>query len=44
MLKFVGLEAEVYSISCHFKNWVDGGLWIFIRVYGPMCRRNKESF
>ncbi|RVW76104.1 hypothetical protein CK203_049140 [Vitis vinifera] len=31
VLKFVGLEAEVYSISCHFKNWEDGGDFSMIR-------------
>ena len=44
MLKLVGLAAGIFSILCRFKNCEDGILWIFTRVYDPMCRRNRESF
>ena len=40
----IDLEKGVFSISCHFKNCEDGFIWIFIGVYGPTMRRDRECF
>ncbi|KAJ9689586.1 hypothetical protein PVL29_014990 [Vitis rotundifolia] len=44
VLELVDLEKGVFSISCHFKNCEDGFIWIFIGVYGPTLRRDREFF
>ncbi|KAL6342761.1 hypothetical protein AAG906_016595 [Vitis piasezkii] len=44
VLKFVGLEAEVYSISCHFKNWEDGGDFSMIRFLRERSRGGLSPY
>ena len=33
-----------FSILCRFKNCVDGVVWVFTGVYGPVCGRDREEF
>ena len=44
MVELVDLEEREFSISCRFKNCVDGLVWVFCGVYGPVCNRDKEDF
>ena len=44
VLELVGMEVEVYSISCRFKNCDDGLVLFFIRVYGLTQRGVKRGF
>ena len=44
MFELVDLEEREYSILCRFKNCVDGVVWVFTGVYGPVCSRDKEDF
>ncbi|RVW49042.1 hypothetical protein CK203_080976 [Vitis vinifera] len=36
-------EEGVFSISFRFKNCVDGVVWVFTGVYGPVCNRDSED-
>ena len=44
VFELVDLEEWEYAISCRFKNYVDGIVWVFTGVYGPVCSRNREAF
>lgn len=44
VLELVGREEGEYLISCRFKNCEDGFFWVFIRVYRPILRREREGF
>ena len=44
VLELVGREEGEYLISCRFKNCEDGFVWVFIRVYRPILRREREGF
>ena len=33
-----------YSVSCRFKNCDDGFCWVFIGVYGPTVKLEREDF
>lgn len=44
VLELVGMEMGQFLISCHFKNYEDGFVWIFTGVYGPTLKRSKEFF
>ena len=44
MVELVDLEEREFSISCRFKNCVDGLVWVFCGVYGPVCNREREEF
>ena len=44
VFELVDLEEWEYAISCRFKNCVDGIVWVFTGVYGPVCNRNREAF
>ena len=34
----------MFSILCRFKNCVDGVVWVFTGVYGPVCSGDREEF
>ncbi|RVW98940.1 Transposon TX1 uncharacterized 149 kDa protein [Vitis vinifera] len=38
------VEEGMFSVSCLFKNCMDGMRWVFTGVYGPVCRRDREVF
>ncbi|KAL6323907.1 hypothetical protein AAG906_005904 [Vitis piasezkii] len=44
LVELVGWEEGVFSISCRFKNCVDGVVWVFTGVYGPVCSGDREEF
>ncbi|RVW26431.1 hypothetical protein CK203_086137 [Vitis vinifera] len=44
LVELVGWEEGIFSISCRFKNCVDGVVWVFIGVYGPLYSRDREDF
>ena len=44
VLDLVDIQKGVFSISCIFKNSEDGFMWMFTEVYGPILRRERESF
>ena len=44
MIELVDLEEGDFLISCQFKNCVDGVVWVFTGVYGPVCSRDREDF
>ncbi|RVW80668.1 Transposon TX1 uncharacterized 149 kDa protein [Vitis vinifera] len=44
VVELVGWEKGVFSISCRFKNCVDGVVWVFTGVYGPVCSGDREEF
>ncbi|RVW17519.1 hypothetical protein CK203_083532, partial [Vitis vinifera] len=37
------VEEGMFSVSCQFKNCMDGMRWVFTGVYGPVCRRDREG-
>ena len=39
VLELVGLEVEIFSILCRFKNCEDGFMWFFTGVYGPTMKK-----
>ncbi|RVW19701.1 hypothetical protein CK203_111580 [Vitis vinifera] len=44
LVELVDVEEGEFSISYRFKNCVDGLMWVFTGVYGPVCNRDKEEF
>ena len=44
LVELVEVEEGMFSISCWFKNCVDGLMWVFTGVYGPVCSRDREDF
>ncbi|RVW46613.1 Transposon TX1 uncharacterized 149 kDa protein [Vitis vinifera] len=44
VVELVGWETGVFSISCRFKNCIDGVVWVFTGVYGPVCSGDREEF
>lgn len=44
LVELVDVEEGEFSISCRFKNCVDGLMWVFTGVYGPVCSRVREDF
>ena len=44
LVELVGWEEGVFSISCQFKNCVDGVVWVFTGVYRSVCSRDREDF
>ena len=42
-LELLEMEVGQFSISCRLKNVEDGLVWIFIGVYGPFTRKERES-
>ena len=44
VLQIVEMEVGKYSVSCRFKNCEDGFCWIFIGVYGPTVKLEREDF
>ena len=43
MLELVGLEIGAFSMSYRFKNCDDNFVWVFMGVYNPTARRNREG-
>ena len=44
VLQMVEMEVGKYSVSCRFKNCEDGFCWIFLGVYGPTVKVEREDF
>ncbi|RVW99754.1 hypothetical protein CK203_029301 [Vitis vinifera] len=44
VFELVDLEEGEYSMLCHFKNYVDGVVWVFNGVYGSVNSRDREDF
>ena len=44
VFELVDLEEGEYSISFRFKNCVDGVVWVFTSVYGPVYSTDREDF
>ena len=44
MLELVGMEVGQFSITCRFKNYKDGFLWIFTGVYSPYLEEKQRKF
>ncbi|XP_034697243.1 uncharacterized protein LOC117923106 [Vitis riparia] len=44
MLELVDMQKGLFSITCTFKSCEDGFIWTFTGVYGPILRRERESF
>ena len=42
--ELIDLEEGEHSISCCFKNCVDGVVWVFTNVYGLVCSRDRKDF
>ena len=42
-LELLEMEVGHFSISCRLKNVEDGMVWIFIGVYGPCNRKDREA-
>ncbi|RVX19375.1 putative ribonuclease H protein [Vitis vinifera] len=43
VIDLLEVEEGMFSVSCLFKNCMDGMRWVFTGVYGPVCRRDRES-
>ena len=43
-VELLEVEEGMFTISCQFKNCVDGLRWVFTGVYGPVCSRDREDF
>ena len=44
VLDLIDIQKGLFSISCIFKSCEDGFMWMFTGVYGPILRRERESF
>ena len=44
LVELVEVEDGMFSISCWFKNCVDGLMWVFSGVYRLVCSRDREDF
>ena len=44
VVELLEVEEGMFTVSCQFKNSVDGLRWVFTGVYGPVCRRDREVF
>ena len=44
VLKLIKMELRAFSISCHFRNYVDNFVWMFSRVYVPILAEEREDF
>ena len=44
VLDLVSVEKGIFLVSYQFKNCEDDGMWVFTSEYGPVCRRDRESF
>ena len=44
VVELLEVEEGMFTVSCQFKNSVDGLRWVFTGVYGPVCRRDREAF
>ena len=44
VLELIDMELGLFSISCWFKNCVDGFQWMFTGVYGSVVDSSRESF
>ena len=44
VVELLEVEEGMFTVSCQFKNNVDGLRWVFTGVYGSVCRRDREFF
>ena len=44
VVELLEVEEGMFTVSCQFKNSVDGLRWVFTGVYGPVCSRDREDF
>ena len=44
VVELLEVEKGMFTISCQFKNSVDGLRGVFTGVYGPVCNRDREDF
>ena len=44
VVELLEVEEGMFTVSCQFKNSVDGLRGVFTGVYGPMCNRDREDF
>ena len=44
VLELTGMKVGQFLISCRFRNYKDGFVWVFIGVYGSIFKKCKESF
>ena len=40
--EILDLEVGQFSISCRFRQVEDGFVWVFMGVYGPFTREDRE--
>ena len=38
------METGTFSVSCYFRNCIDGFQWMFYGVYGPVVDSKREFF
>ena len=43
VLKITNMVIGQFFVSCQFRNWEDGFLWIFSGVYGPVLNGYRED-
>ncbi|RVW39974.1 hypothetical protein CK203_081039 [Vitis vinifera] len=44
LVELLEVEEGMFSVSCWFKNCVNGLIWVFTGMYRPMCSRDREDF
>ena len=44
VVELLEVEEGMFTVSCQFKNSVDGLRWVFTGVYGSVCSRDREDF
>ena len=44
VVELLEVEERMFTISCQFKNSVDGLRGVFTGVYGPVCNRDRDDF
>ena len=44
VVELVEMEIGIFSVSCCFKNCIDGFQWMFSGVYGPIVDSKREFF
>ena len=44
VVELVDMETRIFSVSCCFRNCIDGFQWMFSGVYGPIVDSKREFF
>ena len=44
VVELVDMETGIFSVSCCFRNCIDGFQWMFSGVYGPVVDSKREVF